>query len=126
MPSLCATRFVLATLGVLFVFTLVSAPAMLAQSKPQKVEPNPDTGKRNQRPVPMTEEEKKKAEEEKKRKEEEKNAVVDPTVEKVESNIVNVDTVVYNKKTGQIVSGLKKEDFAIFENGVKQNISNFA
>ncbi|HKX84126.1 MAG TPA: VWA domain-containing protein, partial [Pyrinomonadaceae bacterium] len=33
--------------------------------------------------------------------------------------------VVFNKKTGQIITGLKKENFAIFENGVKQNISNF-
>ncbi len=74
----------------------------------------------------MTEEERKKAEEEKKRLEEEKNAIVDDTVEKIESNIVNVDAVVYNKKSGQIISGLKKENFAIFENGVKQNLSNFA
>lgn len=74
----------------------------------------------------MTEEERKKYEEEQKRKEEEKNAIIDPTVEKVESNIVLVDAVVFNKKTGQIVTGLKKENFAIFENGVKQNISSFA
>jgi VWFA-related protein len=33
--------------------------------------------------------------------------------------------VVINKKTGQIIGGLKKENFAIFENGVKQNISSF-
>ena len=42
------------------------------------------------------------------------------------TKIVNVDAVVYNKKTGQIVTGLKKENFAIFENGVKQNMSSFA
>ncbi|NOT47206.1 MAG: VWA domain-containing protein, partial [Acidobacteria bacterium] len=34
--------------------------------------------------------------------------------------------VVYNKKTGQIVTGLKKENFGIFEDGVKQEISNFS
>src|SRR5258707_13982866 len=126
MSSHCATRFVIVTTAFLFAFILISAPLSAAQSKPQKVETPSGSGKKNQRPVPMTEEERKKAEEEKKRLEEEKNAVVDPTVEKVESNIVNVDAVVYNKKTGQIVSGLKKENFAIFENGIKQNISNFA
>jgi VWFA-related protein len=33
---------------------------------------------------------------------------------------------VYNKKSGQIVTGLKKENFAVFENGIKQDITNFA
>ncbi len=74
----------------------------------------------------MTEEERKKAEEERKIAEEEKNAIIDPTIEKVETNIVNVEAVVLNKKTGQIITGLKKGNFAIFENGVKQNISSFS
>jgi Ca-activated chloride channel homolog len=97
-----------------------------AQSKPQRPDAPAGEGKRNQRPKPKTEEELKKEAEEKKRQEEEKNATVEPGVEKIESNIVNVDAVVYNKKTGQIVTGLKKENFAIFEDGVKQNISSFA
>lgn len=99
---------------------------VLAQSKPQKGQPPTETGKKNQRPVPLTEEERKKAEEEKKRIEEEKNAIIDTTIEKIEANIVNVDAVVLNKKTGQIISGLKKENFAIFENGVKQPLSSFS
>lgn len=97
-----------------------------SQSKPQKPDPTTGNQKKNTRPVPQTEEERKKAEEDKKRAEEEKNAIVDPTVEKINTNIVNVDAVVYNKKTGQIINGLKKENFAIFENGVKQPISSFA
>jgi len=44
----------------------------------------------------------------------------------VETNAVTVNAVVYNKKTGAIVNGLKKENFAIFENGVKQQIANFS
>jgi VWFA-related protein len=107
------------------VFGLVSMPAF-AQSKPQRPETPEGEGKRNKRPVPKTEEEIKKEAEEKERQEQEKNATVDPGVEKVESNIVSVDAVVYNKKTGQIVTGLKKENFGIFEDGVKQTISNFA
>jgi VWFA-related protein len=100
-------------------------PASLAQSRPQRPEPSKGEGKRNQRPAPKTEEELKKEEEERKRLEEEKKAVEEPGVLRVETDIVNVDAVVFNKKTGQIITGLKKENFAIFENGVKQNISSF-
>lgn len=42
------------------------------------------------------------------------------------TNLVNVDTVVYHKKTGQIVNGLKKPNFAIFADGVQQTITNFS
>ena len=33
----------------------------------------------------------------------------------ISTDIVNVEAVVYNKKTGQIITGLKKENFAVFE-----------
>jgi VWFA-related protein len=116
------------SLGIVVLISLVlcfSSGLTFAQSRPQRPETPQGEGKRNQRPVPKTPEELKKEAEEKERQEQEKNAVVDPGIEKVESNIVNVDAVVYNKKTGQIISGLKKENFAIFEDGVKQNISSF-
>ncbi len=122
-------RFVRVVLTSSFLITVL-LPGLtisaIAQSKPQKPPTTTGDGKKNQRPVPLTEEEQKKLEEEKKRAEEEKNAVYDPTVEKIETNIVTVDAVVLNRKTGQIVNGLKKENFAIFENGIKQNISSFA
>lgn len=107
------------------LFSAFSMPAF-AQSRPQKPDPNTGSGKKNTRPAPPTEEELKKAEEERKRLEEEKNAIIDDTVEKIETNVVSIDAVVINKKTGQIITGLKKENFAVFENGVKQTISNFA
>ena len=45
----------------------------------------------------------------------------------VSTQIVNVDAVVYHKKSGQIVTGLKKENFAIFtDNAVPQTITNFS
>lgn len=44
----------------------------------------------------------------------------------ISTQIVNVDTVVYHKKTGQIVTGLKKENFAIFSDNTQQVITNFA
>ena len=119
------TRFtVLLLVGSLFLSAALIAT--FGQSRPQRPETPQGEGKRNKRPVPKTEEELKKEAEDKARQEAEKNAEVDPTVEKIESNIVNVDAVVYNKKTGQIITGLKKENFTVFEDGVKQNISNFA
>lgn len=98
-----------------------------AQSRPQR--PTKTNDKRNQRPTPKTSEElekEAKEAEQKKLLEEMRNAVVDDEVLEIKSNIVNVDAVVYNKKTGQIITGLKKENFAIFEDGKKQNITNFA
>ncbi len=44
----------------------------------------------------------------------------------VNTQIVNVDAVVYHKKSGQIVTGLKKENFAIFADGQPQVITNFS
>lgn len=113
------------SVALAFLLCLTSAVLTVAQSRPQR--PNP-TGneKRNQRPVPKTEEELRKEEEERKRAEEARNAIVEDDIVTIETNIVNVDAVVYNKKTGQIVSGLKRENFAIFENGVKQEIASFA
>lgn len=116
--------FAIASLCVL-LFTSV-APVSLAQSKPQRPDAATGDGRKNNRPKPLTEEEIKAVEAAKKLAEEEKNAVVDDTLEKVETNIVTIDAVVLNKKTGQVITGLSKSNFAIFENGVKQNITNFA
>src|ERR1700730_10142979 len=44
----------------------------------------------------------------------------------VSTNLVNVDAVVYQKKSGQIMMGLKKPNFAIFVDGVQKEITNFA
>lgn len=114
---------VLITIVLLFAFGAVMG---LAQSKPQKPTTTTGNGKKNTRPVPKTEEEIKKEEEQRRLEEEEKNAVKDDEVLTIKTNIVNVDAVVYDKKSGQILTGLKKENFAIFENGVKQEIAQFA
>ena len=97
-----------------------------AQSRPQKGEPPSAGGKKNERPKPKTDAELKAEEAKRKQDEEDKNAEVDTEVLNIKTDVVNVDAVVYNKKTGQIVTGLKKENFAVFENGVKQEITNFA
>ena len=44
----------------------------------------------------------------------------------ISTQIVNVDAVVYHKKSGQIVTDLKKANFALFADGVQQTITNFS
>ena len=45
---------------------------------------------------------------------------------KTTTNLVNVDAVVYNKKTGQVQTGLHKGNFQIFVDGEKKEITNFS
>ena len=44
----------------------------------------------------------------------------------ISTQIVNIDAVVYHKKSGQIVTGLKKPNFAIYSDGTQQTITNFS
>jgi Ca-activated chloride channel family protein len=116
------SRRLLSLITLLCVFGMIG----FAQSKQQKPDNTVGNGKKNPRPTPKTEEELKKEAEQKRIEEEEKNAVKDDEVLSIKTNIVNVDAVVYDKKTGQIYTNLKKENFAVFENGVKQEITQFA
>jgi VWFA-related protein len=54
------------------------------------------------------------------------NTPKDAEVERVVTNLVNVDAVVVNKKTKQLVGNLSRANFAVFEDGVKQEITNFS
>jgi VWFA-related protein len=125
MQSLVSRSAVLLSMFLLCVLA-VGVGTSLGQSRPQRPDPSKGEGKKNQRPLPKTEEELKKEEEERKRLEVEKNAIPEADIVKIDTNVVNVDAVVINKKTGQIIGGLKKENFVIFENGIKQNISSFS
>jgi Ca-activated chloride channel homolog len=109
-------------LAIILALILLPVAVTLAQSKKQQPADKPNsTQKKNSRPTETptpTKEDQDKKEAEK--------AVEDPEVVKIATNIVNVDAVVYSKKSNQIVTGLKKENFAVFENGVKQEITNFS
>src|SRR5438552_17500853 len=48
----------------------------------------------------------------------------DDDVIKVTSNLVSLDVIVKDKK-GRVITDLKPEDFAVFENGVPQKIQFF-
>lgn len=113
------------SVALIFTIILSVAAAVVAQSRPQRPDTAPGNEKRNQRPKPPTEEELRKAEEARKQAEAEKNAVFEPGVEKVSTNIVSVEVTVIDKKTGAVITGLKKENFAIFEDGKQQPISAF-
>lgn len=49
-----------------------------------------------------------------------------PEVIKVDVDLVTTDALVLQKKTARIVVGLKKEDFTIFEDGTRQEITHFS
>jgi len=50
----------------------------------------------------------------------------DPEAIKVDIDLVKVDALVLNKKTATPTGGLKKEDFLIYEDGTKQEITHFS
>ena len=125
MQSVSLSRISISYVLIISLFLAFSAN-IFAQSKQQKTDTTKGDQKKNNRPVPKTEEELRKEEERRKQVELEKNAVVDDEVLKIKTNVVNVDTVVYSKKGGQIITGLKKGNFVIYENGIKQEVSNFA
>jgi Ca-activated chloride channel homolog len=45
---------------------------------------------------------------------------------KIATNLVNVDAVVIHKKSKQLIGNLTKANFAVFEDGVQQEITNFS
>ncbi len=115
------SKFFVLALVILFTFNSLA----FAQSRPQRPDPKGNE-KVNKRPTPKTEEELRQEEEQRKLEELQRSAEIIEDIIDIKTNIVNVDAVVYNKKTGQIVTGLKQENFGIFENGVKQEITSFA
>lgn len=113
----------LVALAVAFVFltaaSAVDAPAQSGRTQPSKQ----STGqKKNKRP------DEQKAEEggEPLPPDLVKQKPQDDEVLKVTANLVNVDAVVYHKKTKQLVGNLTKASFAVFEDGVQQEITNFS
>jgi Ca-activated chloride channel family protein len=45
---------------------------------------------------------------------------------KVDVDLVTIDALVLQKKTARMVGGLKKEDFLVYEDGTKQEITHFS
>jgi len=53
-----------------------------------------------------------------------KPAEMAPYVEKIDVRVISIDVIVTDKK-GNRVTGLTKDDFLIYENGIPKSISNF-
>lgn len=104
-------------LALLVVLAFLLPPAALAQSRRL---PPKEPEKKNQRPdqrQPTTDDEQEPAP---------ADIIEETATVKVVANIVNVEAVVIHKKSKQIVPNLKKENFAIFEEGVEKEITNFS
>ena len=101
-------------------FTLTTTGTSLVRAQARRQPPASDQ-KKNKRPETQTEEQKQEPlppDLVGKPQEAEKVTVT--------TNLVNVDAVVYNKKTGQPQLNLKQGNFAIFVDGVKKEITNFS
>src|SRR6266446_5068755 len=113
------SRLFVIVVAVGFSLAAFKTISVFAQARRQ---PPPSDQKKNKRPPEGQQTEEKKQEPVPpdliKTQEAEKVTIV--------TNIVNVDAVVYNKKSGGIVTGLKKDNFAIFVDGVKKEITNFS
>ena len=115
-------RILALAVALMFIFANASVPgaATFAQSR-RKPETLPQ--KKNQRPGEQKPGEEKPAEEIPK---EVINTPQEAEVVKVVTNLVNIEATVVHKKSKQIVGNLKQANFAIFEDGVQQTITNFA
>src|SRR5436853_5865504 len=116
MKSIRLSRLLVLSIAVAFL--LVATPLVFAQARRQ---PPVSDQKKNKRPDQQTED--------KQQEPLPPDLVGKPQeAEKVTvtTNIVNVDAVVYNKKTGQPSIDLKKQNFAIFVDGVQKEITNFS
>jgi VWFA-related protein len=110
--------------AIVFMLLLIGAPARFTQLEAQSRRQPPATNqKKNKRPdqtQPSGEQQ---------QQEEPKDIVGTPKEAErvaISSNVVNVDAVVYQKKTGQVITNLKKDNFVIYVDGVKKEITNFS
>ncbi len=118
--SLTKGRSLLLALAIVVGLGLACSSLVLSQSRRQ---PPSSDQKKNKRPDEKPESDAQKPEPTPpdimgKQQEAEKLAVT--------TNLVNVDAVVYNKKTGQPQLQLKPGNFAIFVDGQKKDITNFS
>lgn len=118
--SIRMRRSLFLTLALISIIGITSTSLVMPQSRRQ---PPSSDQKKNKRPDPNQQTDEQKPEPTPpdimgKQQEAEKVNVT--------TNLVNVDAVVYNKKTGQPQINLKQGNFGIFVDGVKKDITNFS
>ena len=112
--------FSLLTITLILAFGAVSNLSLLAQSRRQ---PPTSTEKKNKRPDST---QKKEGEQQEELPPDLSGKPQEAEVIAVTTNVVNVDVVVYHKKSGQIITGLNKANFTVFEDGAQKEITNFS
>ena len=113
--------------ALLFVFSMFVTTLSVvaeAQSRPQR--PDKTNSKKNRRPIPKTPEQIQKEKEAAEQAERERNAVDDDEELVIDTKLVNVNALVFDKKSGGIVTGLTAKNFAIFEDGKQKPIEAFS
>jgi len=102
-PRLSIWYFALALSGILFLLIFASDRTVTSQSRDRRVSADQSNSTNDKDPA--------------------KNQA---EVVKVDVDLVTVDALVLEKKTARIVGGLNKEDFQIYEDGAKQEITHFS
>ena len=110
----------LLTMTLILSFGVAGNLSLLAQSRRQ---PPTGTQKKNKRPDGTP---KKEGEQEEELPPDLSGKPQEAETVSVTTNLVNVDVVVYHKKSGQIITGLKKENFLVFEDGAQREVTNFS
>ncbi len=110
---------ILTSIVIIIAFGIGLSGGLMTSQAQSRRQPPPPNQKKNKRVDPGQE-----------GKEETPTDVVGKPQEaetiKVSTGIVNVDAAVYHKKSGKIIADLKKENFAIFEDGIQKEITNFS
>lgn len=113
------TRLTTVLLAALIAALLVSSMVVGNRTQAQAGRKSTDAQKKNKNATGDPDEQKKQDE-----KKVDKNTP--PSTISISTDVVNVATVVFNKKTNSLLQGLKKENFEIYEDGIKQEIENFS
>ena len=97
--------FLLLACSSIFIYPLVSPRSSVnSQTRERRVTPEPNNSEKVAKVPALTGE---------------------AEVVKVDVDLVTVDALVLQKNTARVVGGLKREDFLLYEDGVKQEITHF-
>ena len=102
-PRLSIRHFALALSAILSLLIFASDRTVISQSRDRRVSADQSNSTNDKDPA--------------------KNQA---EVVKVDVDLVTIDALVLEKKTARIVGGLNKEDFQIYEDGAKQEITHFS
>lgn len=118
----------IALLSLAMVFASISHSTVSAQSgrqptKKGEVEKKTDVQKRDDKSKP---DDKMKADEQDPLPPPIPKGQKDEPALKLSTQVVGIQVSVIDKKTGRLIPGLKKKNFTVYEDGVKQELTNFA